>query len=330
MKKVMSLAVATLFSVLGLTSGDLFAMEMSSPKISGFIDTTYTDSDKLDKDGGGGTFNLNTAHINLDGSQGKAGYHVGLDFGTNQAAFATNNIQEAYITLKHGDTCVLTVGKFVTIEGIEVIDSGMNPTITRGSLFTFAEPFSHTGVKMDHKFGKMLSLTLGVVNGWDVVTDTNSSKPVLARVGVNLGDPLSFGLGGYWGPRTTTAEAKEPETSVDLTGVSKWGPLAINFQWNQGSQTVNSTKAEWSGWGIQPVYWVSETVWIGGRYESFDDKNGGRTGTAGKESNISIAPGMKVSEATTLRAEYRYDKSEPTSGTESDTNTTSVELIYAF
>jgi hypothetical protein len=181
---------------------------------------------------------------------------------------------------------------------------------------------------MDHQFGKA-SLSVGAINGWDVITDTNQVKPAFVRVGLNLGDPLSFGLGSYFGPKTTTG--LEPESSIDLTGVSKWGNLVINFQWNQGSQTVvGKPEAEWSGWGLQPVYWVNPTVWIGGRYESFEDKKAARQGTAGTLSNISISPGMKTSEATTLRAEYRQDTTSRTGGKDMTSKTASVELIYNF
>jgi len=59
-----------------------------------------------------------------------------------------------------------TAGKFVTSEGIEVIEGNQDYTVTRGFLFGLAEPYTTTGVKADYQFTKQLDLMLGVVNGW--------------------------------------------------------------------------------------------------------------------------------------------------------------------
>ena len=42
----------------------------------------------------------------------------------------------------------LTGGKFVTYEGIEVIEGPVNPTLTRGFLFGLAEAIGHVGFKV--------------------------------------------------------------------------------------------------------------------------------------------------------------------------------------
>jgi len=310
------------------------------PKVSGFIDTSF--NVKLQDDRGktmpnfgrsfdtvSNTFILNTVHLNVDGSEGMAGYHVELEFGSDQAASSANNIQEAYVTLRHDENCVLTVGKFVTLEGIEVIESGWNPTISRGYLFGLAEPYSHTGVKMDHQFGKIVSVTLGAVNGWDLATDNNRDKTWLGRVGLNFGDPLAFGIVYYTGKEVSPNK----RTSLDITGVSKWGPLALNFQYNMGEEEgigAAGADAEWSGWGLQPVYTFTPKFSVGGRYEYFKDKDGKRSLGAEDAYNITLTPTWKHSDNVTLRAEVRKDGWTPTTGADKDATTVGGELIYTF
>ncbi len=344
--------------VVGLLSVQMASAEMAAPKLSGFIDTTYNQKISGTKttpnfgrsfDVTPNTFLLNTVHLNVDGSAGPAGYHIELDFGPDAttAGAATNNIQEAYMTWSmsghmEGQKCWLTVGKFVTLEGIEVIESGMNPTISRGYLFGLAEPFSHTGVKMDHTVmnGKF-QFTLGAVNGWDTATstgvpavavadtDNNRDKTYLGRIGFNGGDPLTVGLVYYTGPEG----GSDKRTSIDITGVSKWGPLAINFQYNVGDEEVAGTTEKWSGFGIQPVYTITDKFSVGARYEYFNDKDSGVGRNLGAKDawNFTLTPTWKLSDAVTVRAEYRLDNFTPkVGGTSEDYSTVGAEMIYTF
>src|SRR5262249_48739444 len=57
-------------------------------------------------------------------------------------------VQEAYATYAvPGSKLSLIGGKFVTLEGYEVVDSVNNPNFSEGLLFTWAEPIGHTGIK---------------------------------------------------------------------------------------------------------------------------------------------------------------------------------------
>jgi hypothetical protein len=322
--------------------------EVTGPKVSGFIDTTYNQdlsspsrSTNFGRsfDLSANTFLLNAVQLNLDGSSGANGYHIEFHFGTDQKSASEHNIQEAYMTWSQMDgKCVITAGKFVTLEGIEVIESGANPTISRGYLFGLAEPYSHIGVKMDHKLNDKIQITLGAVNGWEIATDNNRDKTYLARVGLNWGNPLTVGIVHYIGNEETTITSGK-RNSTDITGVSKWGNLAINFQYNMGKEedlVAVGTDAEWSGFGIQPVYTVNDKFSVGARYESFEDTNGARglggAATPAKDAwNITLTPTWKLSDTTTLRAEYRMDDWTVTAtGASEDSSTVGGEMIYTF
>lgn len=67
----------------------------------------------------------------------------------------------------------LTLGKFVTHAGQEVIKSRDDTNFSRSILFGFAIPFTHTGVRATYKAADTLTLILGANEGWDTVTAKN-------------------------------------------------------------------------------------------------------------------------------------------------------------
>ncbi|MEK7286667.1 MAG: porin [Nitrospirota bacterium] len=335
---------------LGIISIGLLTVQVAmadGPKVSGFLDTTFNArigeskskmtnfGRKFDKPAN--TFLLNTAHFHIHAESGKAVSHVELDFGNDQPASASEMIQKAYIKVK-GGAGALTAGKFGALHGIEVANAGQNPTISRGYLYIYAKPASLTGVKVEHKLGKMVNFTLGAANGWGVDVDTNRKKALLGGIGFNFGKPLSLGL-AYYDLKGDPGSIGDKEM-LDVTGVSQWGPVAVNFQYNEGTQDNNATvESKWSGYALEPVYSFGENFSIGARYEWFKDKDGvsgfksGIPVAVGQEAyNLTLAPTWKFSSApVTLRAELRKDRWKNASGgTAMESDTVSTELIYAF
>ena len=191
------------------------------PKITGFIDTTYNynfnkPASQTTKLGTPGTtttgsnlssyltksndITFNAAHVALNGSAADGiGYTIEFDAGSDanvntptsgSGAADDFDLQEAYLTSPLFETGVnLKVGKFVTLEGIEVIESPLNPTISRGHFFGMAEPFTHVGFLMSRPLPiKGLELRAGLVIGWDVLSDNNNRKTALVGLGINYGD----------------------------------------------------------------------------------------------------------------------------------------------
>jgi hypothetical protein len=223
------------------------------------------------------------------------------------------DVQEAYAKYsKNGFS--LVAGKFVTFEGIEVIEGPNNPTLTRGYLFGFAEPFTHIGFKAGYAFSDKVDLTVGIVNGWDQWIDNNDWKTIIFRLGLTPSDKFFAGLSGSIG--SETADDKNPRISVDFTGayVSSES-FTLNFQANFGTQKdagVNDMGAvaagTWFGIGLQPVY-KDGAFSFGSRVEWMMDKNGSRMalGPKGQYLNITLDPGYTLAEHFTLRLEGRGD-----------------------
>jgi hypothetical protein len=101
--------------------------------------------------------------------------------------FIDSDIKQAYIEYivpvgcagnKKGIT--LDMGKFVTWAGAEVIEGADNINSSRSFLFTYAIPFTHTGMRATYKVfdSDCNKWTIGgaIYNGWDNVQDQNRSK----------------------------------------------------------------------------------------------------------------------------------------------------------
>lgn len=336
-----------------------------APTFSGYLETTYNynlnqpttlNNHTNSFNSQANTFNLNAFQLQAQGKVGdSAGYTAKALFGTdanaikdtvagatglgNSASTADVDLEEAYMWWKAplGSGLTITAGKFVTYEGIEVIEGNQDVTVTRGLLFSLAEPYTHTGIKADYQFTKQLDLSLGVVNGWDQVTDNNSSKTFIGRLGINLGDPFSGGISWTYGDEKSAGAADinhDTRTSIDATFATvlnkQW---TLNYQANYGEEAHTSAFAEgpapaganygtWFGFGLQPKWTINDKWWMGMRYEYFEDKDGARLAAAGlvipapKDTalqTIAIAPAYNLTSNIVFQTELRYDWSNQSS-----------------
>lgn len=353
-----------------------------APKISGFIDTTYNyDFNKPASrvtamksfDRRTDSFLLNAAQVNIQGDKDGIGYYTELAFGTDPSVYksaGTGNdlnttpgsitapstalynfeVQEAYLTYKCPVTSILLkTGKFVTLQGIEVIESKDNFTITRGHLFGLAEPYTHVGALAGYAFPKYIDVWVGVVNGWDLHTDNNYGKTFLGKVGFTINDMISGLISVSQGAEKNN-NTNDARTSVDTTWfVKPVKKLTLALQANAGGEDNTSIadrngdglpdggQGHWYGLGIQPKYDINDKFFVGGRYEWFSDLDGARTGTTHVHQNITISPGVNLSDSLLFRTEYRYNWASVSAYEGSDglfsksvSPSVSAEFIYKF
>lgn len=372
MKKLQRIMLA---GALGVFS--LGVLQADGPAISGYIDTTYnydfnkpfTDRTVLRTyDANHNNITLNTAHLAFTGSMGNAGYVIETDYGSDALVTSSAgsgaaddfDVQEAYMTYACPVTKLnLKVGKFVTFNGIEVIESKDNPTISRGFLFGLAEPYTHVGAMVGRTFGK-LELDLGVINGWDVTADNNDGKTLMGKIALNLGDPLYLQLSGHHGPEqsntySTTGFSTDTikmdgnnRDTIDLTGVTKIIPkVALWFQANYGQEEKIAPDAgsglletaTWSGATIQPVISITDKFSLGARWEVFEDPDGVRTALGMTDVsvwNVTVAPAYKMTDNMTVRVEFRSDHSnkkiwaDDTNNPQDSTSSATAQFIVTF
>jgi len=208
-----------------------------------------------------------------------AGFIVKFMAGSNagaihSAGLGTDNsfdLEEANMTFNVPKVKGLTFtgGKFVTSCGVEVIESPSNLMIEPGLLFLYGMPFTHTGGKFGYTVNDKLSVSAGVVNGWDQVVDGNSGKTIIANVSATPFKAFSASLSGSFGPElfntytsssigsSNTAASGNNNISkrshIDLvlgyTGIDK---LSLNAEYLWGQDTnvgglADSGATPWSG-----------------------------------------------------------------------------------
>lgn len=353
------------------------------PTITGFVEGAYhgnlsnmSNAQVIGRsyDGtNGNSFYLHAVHLSFNHSfSDQASVVADLDFGSDASitnyAYAPAaapphphanstmpiDIQEAY-GVWSPDRFVVSVGRFVTYEGIEVIEGPLNPTITRGFLFGLAEPFAHVGGKVHYKITDQIQAGVGLVNGWDTMLDNNRGKTFIWALSAAPVDMFHAQFSGTYGPEQADQFGR-PRLSLDLTGAVVLDPVTINFQGNFGREkSVLLTTGQdamgnpikqnfddnWYGFGIQPVVAI-EKFTLGGRIEYFGNKHGSRlSGNYLNDRlnmwNFTITPGYQVADGLTVRGELRLDTANQdiflrngTAGPQKTQTTFAVGAHYMF
>ncbi len=266
------------------------------------------------------------------------GFHAVLDYGETAGLIQSDwggdlahnfEVQQAYMTYTFGvgNGIEMQFGKFATLLGGEVIESPYNPNVSRSFMFGYAIPFTHTGVLFSTPLTDMVSLTAGVVNGWDNVRDNNNGKSFLGSLGFDLGD-LAWTFNAVAGPED--ADSGKSKTSVFDT-VLTYTPmdnidLLLNFDYGRASHvnTGGDEDADWTGLsGIATFGGALLTpeleAWsVAIRGEWFSDNHNYRLGV--EEAGSSFDPNRNVNlwevtgtlkwqmtEQLQARLEYRHD-----------------------
>jgi hypothetical protein len=229
-------------------------------------------------------------------------------------------LQEAYVTytLPWGRGLELKGGKFVTLLGAEVIESPSNDNISRSFLFGFAIPFTHTGLLLTYPLTDTLSLTAGVVNGWDNVDDSNDGKTFLGSLAVEPWPWLSWTFNGVFGPEQAGRGGSKRGVFDTVLTLSPLDDLRFTLNYDRGSESgilEGGREATWQG--------VAGIVTVGGalfsprwtpfslavRGEWFSDEDGTRTGDAQDLWEVTTTLKWQIGKHLAARLEYRHDES---------------------
>ncbi|MGC2420641.1 MAG: outer membrane beta-barrel protein [Candidatus Acidiferrales bacterium] len=265
-------------------------------------------------------FSLNAVELVVDrapdatvGGTGRAGFHVGVIYG--QAAEAVNGttlnylfsggtagnatdvnniaLKEAYVDYiaPVGKGLTLTVGKFVTPAGAEVIESNGNWNYSRSILFYYAIPYFHFGAKAAYAFNSKWSVTGFLVNGWNNSQAVNTGKTYGASVAYTpnakwsvietyLAGPQddAFLNGAAGGPNDNWRQLED--LVVSYTPNAKWS-FILNGDYGYGDKylepypsTATSPAVSWYGVAGYVKYTLSGKSYVAIRGEYFADPDG--------------------------------------------------------
>ena len=142
-------------------------------------------------------------------AESRLGYHISAGYGYaakiingsdntgfgRTEATSTSRKHTFRISLRSAKGLTVTVGKFVTPIGAEVIESNANWNYSRGLLFDYAIPFFHFGASAKYAFNPKWALTGYLVNGWNntiINHDTSDFGVFGASSGLTYGASVAF------------------------------------------------------------------------------------------------------------------------------------------
>jgi hypothetical protein len=213
-------------------------------------------------------------------------------------------------------------GKFVTLAGAEVISSPANTNYSRSILFGYAEPFTHTGLRSTYAANDVVTLYLGVNNGWDDFKDTNQAKTLEVGALLTPSKTLSIVASGYFGEERRGGLVNYgPEGQRSLVDiVATWAltdalALVVNYDWGRQDNAVLATsgserRATWSGLAGYVNYTFNEHWKSSVRAEYLDDQQGYRTGVPQTWRELTTTIAYLPLKSIELRCEFRIDDSD--------------------
>jgi hypothetical protein len=304
------------------------------------------------------SFTLDLAQIvfSKDAAAGMAGYKLKLSAGETakwihsrglsgapltspQAGEGTDSIDitEAYVSYNAavGKGLRFDFGKFVTYHGAEVIEAKDNPNYSRSFLFNYAIPFTHTGLKISYAFSDALNAGFHIVNGWDNSTDNNKGKTYGLSIGLTPSELVSGYINYMQGPEQDNNNSNK-RSLVDIVATikpTKKLSFILNYDDAKEDNAIPTGDAKWSGIAGIVKYDFTDTYSLAVRAESFDDKDGFRTGTVQKLKEITVTPEIRLNGGLILRPEYRHDSSDKQSfdgGQKKSQDTIALGVMYAW
>ena len=264
------------------------------------------------------------------------GYKVKLLFGSGadivagaSGQFAAEspykNIEEAYGSYMApvGEGLQFDVGKFVTNAGAEVIEAKDDWNYTRSLLFQLAIPFYHTGVRMTYAPSGKVSFMLGIVNGWNDVSDNNLGKSVMASITLKPTSQWTI-VENYIGGPEQAESATNPwrqlsDTVITFTPTSELS-LMLNYDYttdscgSAGACGLVGRRMTTNGIAGYLKYQANKWFAVVPRVEWFKDADGAlwATGAVQNLTEATVTLELKPADNFMWRIEYRGDWSDKT------------------
>ncbi len=269
-------------------------------------------------------FNVNLAYVDAVLSGERVRGRLALQFGTSvQANYAaeprvgsysggdlSRHLQEAVVGVRLSPTLWLDGGIFFSHIGSETWISRDNLTYTR-SLIADYSPYYQSGVKLTWQPSSTVTAQLNVVNGWQIISETNEDKAVGGRIDWVVSPKVSLSAYNLIGSETPDSAARQLRVfhgaSIKLVPRDR---VTLLGTFDFGSQELGGATGRWHGASLIARVQATPTVALVGRVERYDDEkqviivtgmsqpfkaNGGSVG-------IDVTPAPRTLWRTELRA----------------------------
>jgi hypothetical protein len=270
------------------------------------------------------TLDLAQLVFTKDAPVGGVGYRLKLSAGETakfiHAAGLGNlddefDLTEAYIVYVAplGRGLKFEFGKFATMHGAEVIEARDDMNYSRGLLFNYAIPFTHTGLMIGYPFSDAISVNAYVVNGWDNFNDEGKSKTLGLTVNITPVEQFSAAINLMNGRELLgTMESNRflSDTVLTVKPVKNLTFVVNTDYATQSGAAPDGSDAKWYGIAGYVKYDFSDLFSTAVRAEYFKDPDGVRTPTAQTAKEVTLTPEFRIAKNLIIRPEYRHDWSD--------------------
>jgi hypothetical protein len=260
-------------------------------------------------------FRIDVIYGNIGAVGNAVGAGSSLGGATNPLYSGAFYVEQAFATLKMG-MFTLDVGRFVTNASDEVLETKQNWNYSRSLLFA-AVPFQHTGARLGIAVNEMLSLQLGILNGWNNDPDNNRNKTFGGQIALTLPSKTTAFINTYIGNELTPGSKVWMLWDVVVgQAISDTLALSLNADYFKFDQ------ANWFGIGIKGKVSLHENFYLAPRFEYVKSKNGAYGNLSGigamhplttGDGSIyegTVTLGFPIRNTYEIRAEFRGDFSD--------------------
>lgn len=221
---------------------------------------------------------------------------------------------EAYAPVMEGIR--LKVGHFYTPIGYEVVTAPDNFFYSHAYTMQYGEPFTHTGALMSVAPSSDVTLTGGVVRGWDNFRDEADKNPsYIAGVTWALDESTSLILTAISGNEGVNQNRTAYSAIVTHQFDDSWSYVIQHDYASQERGGADGQAAQWYGINQYLVNKLCDALSVGARVEWFRDDDGTRvaglrSGSTASESDFfgfSFGANYSPTSYVKFRPEIRWD-----------------------
>jgi hypothetical protein len=234
-------------------------------------------------------FNINLAHVEVKLSTPRTRGRLALQAGTSvQSNYAgeprvgsvsgpelARHIQEAVVGIRAGAHIWIDGGIYLSHIGQEGWISRDNPTYSR-SLIADYSPYYETGVKATWTASAKLTAQVHILNGWQNISETNTSKAAGMRLDYATSPHLALGYSNFIGneaPDTVPSRLRvfnEVFAFVTRDPVNVW----VTFDYGTQRRAPASGRSSWWGGAAIAKLQLNSTTSLSARLERYVDPDG--------------------------------------------------------